>query len=54
MRSKVSAALCAALVASFSVVAIGGATITGSSGKVTKLASAPASVKLNALENATR
>jgi uncharacterized repeat protein (TIGR01451 family) len=50
---KILVALCAAAVGTCSVVAIGGATITGSSGKVTKLASAPASVKLNALENAT-
>ena len=50
---KILVALCAAAVGTCSVVAIGGATITGSSGKVTKLATAPASVKLNALENAT-
>jgi uncharacterized repeat protein (TIGR01451 family) len=50
---KVLVALCAAAVGTCSVVAIGGASVTGASGKVTKLASAPASVKLNALENAT-
>jgi uncharacterized repeat protein (TIGR01451 family) len=50
---KILVALCAAAVGTCSVVAIGGATITGSSGKVTKLASPPASVKLNALENAS-
>ncbi len=50
---RVLVALLAAAIATFSVVAIGGAAITGSSGKVTRLATAPASVKLNALENAS-
>lgn len=46
-------ALCAVVVMVVSSVAVGGALISGSTGKVTRLATAPASVKLNALENAT-
>ena len=52
-RSKVLLALGMAMALTFSMFAVGGAVITGSTGKVTKLATAPASVKLNALENAT-
>jgi uncharacterized repeat protein (TIGR01451 family) len=55
MRSsrKGLVALCAVIVMVVSSVAIGGALISGSTGKVIQLSTAPASVKLNALENAT-
>ncbi len=54
MRSpKAIVAACLAAALGVSTVAVAGALITGSSGSVIKLASPPASVKLNALENAT-
>lgn len=51
--SKVLVAACVTLALAFSMVAVGGAVITGSTGKVVRLATPPTSVKLNALENAT-
>ncbi len=51
--SKGFLALCAVVAMVVSSVAVGGALISGSAGKVIRLSSAPASVKLNALQNAT-
>ena len=52
-KSILAAGIAAAIVASMITVAVAGAIITSSSGSVIKLNTAPTSVKLDKLENAT-